>query len=92
MQEAIDSLDYIINIVLVFHPLEPYLSSLRPGGKLILMGVINTPLQFLTPVVMLGDSLSLSLSSSNLNLGKSVWVGVEALCGHLDREKRKQQM
>jgi hypothetical protein len=82
MQEAADSLDYIIiNIVLVFHPFEPYLSLLRLDGKLILMDIINT-LQFITPVIMLGDSLSLSLSSSNLKLGKSVWVGVEVLCGH----------
>ncbi|KAF5444335.1 hypothetical protein F2P56_036820, partial [Juglans regia] len=54
MQEAADSLDYIIDTVPVFHPLEPYLSLLKLDGKLILMGVINTPLQFLTPVVMLG--------------------------------------
>ncbi|KAG2704603.1 hypothetical protein I3843_05G011300 [Carya illinoinensis] len=54
MQEAADSLDYIIDTVPVFHPLEPYLSLLKLDGKLILMGVINTPLQFLSPVVMLG--------------------------------------
>lgn len=54
MQEVADSLDYIIDTVPVFHPLEPYLSLLKLEGKLILMGVINTPLQFLTPVVMLG--------------------------------------
>ncbi|KAJ9705139.1 hypothetical protein PVL29_003270 [Vitis rotundifolia] len=54
MQEAADSLDYIIDTVPVFHPLEPYLSLLKLDGKLILMGVINTPLQFVTPMVMLG--------------------------------------
>ncbi|GMY39219.1 cinnamyl alcohol dehydrogenase 1-like [Fagus crenata] len=54
MQEATDSLDYIIDTVPVFRPLEPYLSLLKLDGKLILMGVINTPLQFLTPMVMLG--------------------------------------
>ncbi|KAL4282105.1 hypothetical protein GQ457_03G003350 [Hibiscus cannabinus] len=54
MQKAAKSLDYIIDTVPVFHPLEPYLSLLRHDGKLILMGVINTPLQFLTPVVILG--------------------------------------
>ncbi|KAH7836214.1 hypothetical protein Vadar_033745 [Vaccinium darrowii] len=54
MQELSDSLDYIIDTVPVFHPLEPYLSLLKLDGKLILTGVINTPLQFLTPVVMLG--------------------------------------
>ncbi|KAL3730420.1 hypothetical protein ACJRO7_027438 [Eucalyptus globulus] len=54
MKEAADSLDYIIDTVPVFHPLEPYLSLLKLDGKLILLGVINTPLQFLTPVVMGG--------------------------------------
>ncbi|KAL4280523.1 hypothetical protein GQ457_03G003320 [Hibiscus cannabinus] len=54
MQKAVESLDYIIDTVPVFHPLEPYLSLLRHDGKLILMGVINTPLQFLTPTVLLG--------------------------------------
>lgn len=54
MQEAVDSLDYIIDTIPVFHPLEPYLSLLKLDGKLILMGVINTPLQFVSPLVMLG--------------------------------------
>lgn len=54
MQEAADSLDYIIDTVPVFHPLEPYLSLLKLDGKLILTGVINTPLQFISPMVMLG--------------------------------------
>ncbi|KAK4437925.1 Cinnamyl alcohol dehydrogenase 1 [Sesamum alatum] len=54
MQELADSLDYIIDTIPVFHPLEPYLSLLKVDGKLILMGVINTPLQFVTPMVMLG--------------------------------------
>ncbi|KAK6159261.1 hypothetical protein DH2020_006575 [Rehmannia glutinosa] len=54
MQELGDSLDYIIDTIPVFHPLEPYLSLLKVDGKLILMGVINTPLQFVTPMVMLG--------------------------------------
>ncbi|KAI8011386.1 putative cinnamyl alcohol dehydrogenase [Camellia lanceoleosa] len=57
MQEIADSLDYIINTVPVFHPLEPYLSLLKLDGKLILTGFINTPLQFLTPVVMLGRKI-----------------------------------
>lgn len=54
MQELADSLDYIIDTIPVFHPLEPYLALLKVDGKLILMGVINTPLQFVTPMVMLG--------------------------------------
>lgn len=55
MGAAADSLDYIIDTVPVFHPLEPYLSLLKVNGKLILMGVINQPLQFVTPLVMLGN-------------------------------------
>nr|ACH90066.1 cinnamyl alcohol dehydrogenase [Leucaena leucocephala] len=54
MQKIADSLDYIIDTVPVGHPLEPYLSLLKVDGKLILMGVINTPLQFVSPMVMLG--------------------------------------
>lgn len=54
MQKAADQLDYIIDTVPVVHPLEPYLSLLKLDGKLILMGVINAPLQFVTPMVMLG--------------------------------------
>ncbi|KAJ0264478.1 Cinnamyl alcohol dehydrogenase 4 [Hirschfeldia incana] len=54
MQRIADSLDYIIDTVPVFHPLEPYLACLKLDGKLILMGVINTPLQFITPLIILG--------------------------------------
>ncbi|KAJ4841953.1 putative cinnamyl alcohol dehydrogenase 1 [Turnera subulata] len=54
MQEAADSLDYILDTVPAFHPLEPYLTLLKLDGKLILMGVINTPMQFITPLLMLG--------------------------------------
>ncbi|CAN1276635.1 Probable cinnamyl alcohol dehydrogenase [Linum perenne] len=55
MEQAADSFDYIIDTVPVNHPLEPYLSLLKVDGKLILMGVINTPLQFISPMVMLED-------------------------------------
>lgn len=51
---AADTLDYIIDTLPVHHPLEPYLSLLKLDGKLVLMGVINQPLQFLTPMIMLG--------------------------------------
>lgn len=57
MSELADSLDYVIDTVPVHHALEPYLSLLKLDGKLILMGVINNPLQFLTPLLMLGESL-----------------------------------
>ncbi|XP_054777086.1 probable cinnamyl alcohol dehydrogenase 1 [Prosopis cineraria] len=57
MQKIADSLDYIIDTVPVGHPLEPYLSLLKVDGKLILMGVISTPLQFVSPMVMLGRKM-----------------------------------
>ena len=43
MQEMADTLIYIIDTLPVFHPLEPYHSLLKLDGKLILMGIINTP-------------------------------------------------
>ncbi|OAY67854.1 putative cinnamyl alcohol dehydrogenase, partial [Ananas comosus] len=61
MGAVADSLDYIIDTVPVFHPLEPYLSLLKVNGKLILMGVINQPLQFVTPLVMLASPRSHSI-------------------------------
>ncbi|KAM0072962.1 putative cinnamyl-alcohol dehydrogenase [Helianthus debilis subsp. tardiflorus] len=49
-----DSFDYIIDTVPVHHPLEPSLTLLKLDGKLILMGVINVPLQFVSPLLMIG--------------------------------------
>nr|UGB90601.1 cinnamyl alcohol dehydrogenase [Sinopodophyllum hexandrum] len=54
MQQAADSLDYILDTVPVGHPLEPYLSLLKVDGRLIIMGVIAQPLQFVSPMLMLG--------------------------------------
>ena len=62
MQEAADSFDYVIDTVPVFHALEPYISLLKLDGKLILMGVINTPLQFASPMLMLGEYLCFKIS------------------------------
>lgn len=54
MAAAAETLDYIIDTVPVYHPMEPYLSLLKLDGKIILNGVINEPLKFLTPLLMLG--------------------------------------
>lgn len=54
IQELVDSFDYIIDTVPVHHPLDEYLSLLKLDGKLILMGVINSPLQFISPLLMGG--------------------------------------
>ncbi|XP_048128902.1 probable cinnamyl alcohol dehydrogenase isoform X2 [Rhodamnia argentea] len=80
MKEAADALDYIIDTVPVVHPLEPYLALLKLDGKLILTGVINAPLQFVSPMVMLGKfyvlSLSLSLSLSLLSQNPKSSLGI----------------
>lgn len=78
MQEAADSLDYIIDTVPVFHPLEPYLSLLKLDGKLILTGVINTPLQFISPMVMLGKSLR------HIPISYYVCLSVKCFSGSVD--------
>ncbi|XP_020265557.1 probable cinnamyl alcohol dehydrogenase [Asparagus officinalis] len=57
MATALDSLDYIIDTVPALHPLEPYLALLKVHGKLIMMGVINQPMQFITPMIMLGRKM-----------------------------------
>uniref|UniRef100_A0AAU7PJ25 Cinnamyl alcohol dehydrogenase 1 n=1 Tax=Asarum insigne TaxID=647433 RepID=A0AAU7PJ25_9MAGN len=54
MQVATESLDYILDTTPVNHPLEPYISLLKVDGKLIITGVISTPMQFITPMLMLG--------------------------------------
>ncbi|KAI3769947.1 hypothetical protein L6452_01062 [Arctium lappa] len=57
MQELADSFDYIIDTVPAHHPLEPSLSLLKLDGKLIILGVINVPLQFVSPLLMLGRKM-----------------------------------
>ncbi|KAH9695352.1 Cinnamyl alcohol dehydrogenase 5 [Citrus sinensis] len=68
MQEAADSLDYIIDThldagdsfdyisdtvtVLVLHPLGPYLSWLKVDGKIILLGAIKDPLEVFNPKII----------------------------------------
>ncbi|KAF5745588.1 carbamoyl-phosphate synthetase 2 aspartate transcarbamylase and dihydroorotase [Tripterygium wilfordii] len=69
MKEAADSLDYIIDTVPVVHPLEPYLSLLKLDGKLILTGVINTPLQFMAPLLMLGRKV---ITGTNIGSMKEI--------------------
>ena len=46
MEGAADSLDYVLDTVPAVHPLQPYVSLLRFGGKLILVGIVTTPLHF----------------------------------------------
>ncbi|CAN6482435.1 unnamed protein product [Victoria cruziana] len=72
VQEAADSLDYIIDTIPAVHPLEPYLSLLKVHGRIIMVGVIPGPLQFVTPMIMLGKFLLLSSRVSLCKNSKNV--------------------
>nr|ABK27071.1 unknown [Picea sitchensis] len=54
MQEAAESLDYIMDTIPVAHPLEPYLALLKTNGKLVMLGVVTEPLHFVSPLLILG--------------------------------------
>uniref|UniRef100_A0A0D6QR28 Enoyl reductase (ER) domain-containing protein n=1 Tax=Araucaria cunninghamii TaxID=56994 RepID=A0A0D6QR28_ARACU len=54
MQEAAESLDFILDTIPAKHPLEPYLSLLKMNGKLIMLGVVGEPMQFVSPLLILG--------------------------------------
>jgi D-arabinose 1-dehydrogenase-like Zn-dependent alcohol dehydrogenase len=43
-QAATGSIDYIIDTVSASHPLDPYLSTLKLDGKLVLVGIPEKPL------------------------------------------------
>lgn len=92
MAAATDSFDYIIDTVPAFHPLEPYLSLLKLDGKLILMGVINQPLQFVSPAVMLGElillDLNLTLRFVLFSLDFLRWLLFEAWTGSRGQRNR----
>nr|XP_015890257.2 cinnamyl alcohol dehydrogenase 1-like [Ziziphus jujuba var. spinosa] len=45
MAEAANTLDYILDTVPAYHPLGPYLSLLKPDGRLIIVGAVPQPLQ-----------------------------------------------
>jgi len=44
VQAAAGTIDYIIDTVSASHPLDPYLSTLKPDGKLVMMGIPEKPL------------------------------------------------
>ena len=54
MEQALNSLDYILDTVPAVHPLQSYLSLLKIDGKLILVGVAPNPLQFDSVDLILG--------------------------------------
>lgn len=54
MEEAVDSLDYILDTVPAVHPLGLYISLLKPQGKLILVGAAAQPLEFVASHIILG--------------------------------------
>ncbi|GMH23624.1 hypothetical protein Nepgr_025467 [Nepenthes gracilis] len=69
MNELAGSLDYILDTVPAFHPLEPSLGLLKLNGRLIVLGVVNTPLQFMSPVLMSGRK---SITGSSIGSIKEV--------------------
>ncbi|KAK9284439.1 hypothetical protein L1049_023612 [Liquidambar formosana] len=54
MEEAVNSLDYILDTVPAVHPLQSYLPLLRVDGKLLSVGVAPKPLQFDAVDMILG--------------------------------------
>ncbi|KAK8685989.1 hypothetical protein V6N13_125017 [Hibiscus sabdariffa] len=54
MERAAASLDYILDTVPAVHPLDPYISLLKVGGKLTFVGVATKPLHFNTEDLLLG--------------------------------------
>jgi D-arabinose 1-dehydrogenase-like Zn-dependent alcohol dehydrogenase len=44
VQAAAGSIDYIIDTVSASHPLDPYLSTLKLDGKLVMVGIPEKPL------------------------------------------------
>ena len=54
MEQAVNSLDYILDTVLAVHPLQSYLSLLNVDGKLILVGAVPNPMHFDSVDLILG--------------------------------------
>ncbi|KAM4128316.1 hypothetical protein ACJW30_02G157700 [Castanea mollissima] len=54
MEQAVNTLDYILDTVPAVHPLQSYLSLLNVDGKLLLVGVSPNPLQFDSVDLILG--------------------------------------
>ncbi|CAA2977336.1 probable cinnamyl alcohol dehydrogenase [Olea europaea subsp. europaea] len=55
MRKAANSLDYILDTVPVFHPLQSYLSLLKTQGKFILVGAPQQPLEIQAGVMIAGN-------------------------------------
>lgn len=54
MEQAVNSLDYILDTVPAVHPLQSYLSLLNVDGKLLFVGGAPNPLQFDSVDLILG--------------------------------------
>ena len=54
MQAAVKSLYYIIDTVFANHPLEPLLGLIKVDGKLVLVGLPKSLVQFVAKAVVLG--------------------------------------
>ena len=54
MEQAVNSLDYILDTVPTVHPLQSYLSLLNVDGKLIFVGAVPNPMHFDSVDLILG--------------------------------------
>lgn len=61
IKQAINSLDYILDTVPAFHPLQSYISLLKAEGKLLIVGAVPQPLQFLASDMILGMVFCLNI-------------------------------
>ncbi|KAK1418240.1 hypothetical protein QVD17_27383 [Tagetes erecta] len=57
IRSLVDSFDYIIDTVPVSHNLDEYLCMLNFDGKLILLGAVNAPLEFFSPLLITGRKM-----------------------------------
>lgn len=66
MAEAANTLDYILDTVPAYHPLGPYLSLLKPDGRLIIVGAVPQPLQVDAVDLILGKLKFLVINSCQI--------------------------
>ena len=74
MEAAAGSLDYILDTVPAFHPLQAYISLLKLDGRLIIVGAAPKPLQFVASDLIMGTSLLFYLKKKKnhrINYSKS---------------------
>lgn len=61
-QAAAESMDLVLDMIPAGHALEPYLPLLKLDGALVMVGVVTEPLQFASPLLMIGMHFSFPTS------------------------------